>query len=264
MLWEVDLFSWTTNDFHLKGKLDKGFVSTHSAWIVKMDRNSTSFLPPPPPPGMNYIAAIQPSIVFLMIGTIWTGILLPLMVALFFFSSKDTRRKPIFIMNALSLSLGFFLGIFVVCTQVSYLMCHSFCEPLADNEMDQIHSMLTPLHPWSSVNTLVFTILTSGIPWLVEMILVVRLLAVYPYSTTPKRLWFFIFIPLLLLKIARVVNLAIYTVEYNTLMRSPSSRDPLSVPQIALNSHPGPKIEWIIQVLDNSYVRCRLHFWTGT
>ena len=92
-----------------------------------MDGNSTSFLPPPPPPGMNYIAAIQPSIVFLMIGTIWTGVLLPLMVALFFFSSKDTRRKPIFILNVLSLSLGFLLGIFNAYAQVSHLMCHSFC-----------------------------------------------------------------------------------------------------------------------------------------
>jgi hypothetical protein len=229
-----------------------------------MDRNSTSFLPPPPPPGMNYIAAIQPSIVFLMIGTIWTGILLPLMVALFFFSSKDTRRQPIFILNVLSLSLGFLLGIFNACTEVSHLICHLFCEPLADKDMDQIHGMLSPLQPWSSANSLVFTILTGYIPWLVEMILVVRLLAVYPYSTTPKRLWFFIFIPLLLLKIARFVNMTIFTVESGVLLRSPSSGDPLFMPQIAWNSHPGPKIEWIIQVLDNSYVRCHLHFWTGS
>ena len=229
-----------------------------------MGGNSTSFLPSPPPPGMNYIAAIQPSIVFLMIGTIWTGILLPLMVALFFFSSKDTRRKPIFILNVFSLSLGFLLSIFNAYAQVSHLMCHSFCEPLANKDMDQIHSMLTPLHAWSSANLLGLGILTGYIPWLVEMILVVRLLAVYPYSTTPKRLWFFIFIPLLLLRIARFVNTTIYMVEYDALLRSPSSGDPLSMPKLALNSHPGPKIAWIMQVLDNSYVRCRLHFWTGS
>jgi hypothetical protein len=230
-----------------------------------MDRNSTSFLPPPLPPGMNfYIAAIQPSIVFLMIGTIWTGILLPLMVALFFFSSKDTRRKPIFILNVLSLSLGFLLGIFNAYIQVSHLKRHSFCEHLADKDMDQIHTMLFPLQPWSSANNLVFTILTGYTPLLVETILVVRLLAVYPYSTTPKRLWFFIFIPLLLLKIARFVNFTIFTVECDALLRSPSSGDLLSVAQIALNSHPGPKIEWVIQFLDNSYVRCHLHFWTGS
>jgi hypothetical protein len=229
-----------------------------------MDRNSTSFLPPPLPPGMNYIATIQPCIVSLMIATIWTGILLPLMVALFFFSSKDTRRKPIFILNVLSLSLGFFLGIFDACTQVSHLMRHSFCETLADKDMNQIHTMLSPLQPWSSANNVVFTILTGYTPLLVETILVVRLLAVYPYSSTPKRLWFFIFIPLLLLKIARIVNTTIYTVECGVLMRSLPSGDPLSVPQITLNSHPGAKIEWIIQVLDNSYVRCHLHFWTGS
>jgi hypothetical protein len=228
-----------------------------------MDGNLTFSLPPLPPPGMNYIAAIQPSIVFLMIGTIWTGILLPLMVALFFFSSKDTRRKPTFILNVLSLFLGFFLGIFNACTEVSHLVRQSFCE-LADKDMDQIHSMLTPLHPWSSANSLVFCILTSYTPWLVEMILVIRLLAVYPYSTTPKRLWFFIFIPLLLLKIARFVNMTIFTVEYVALLRSSSSVNPLPISQIAWSSHPGPKMEWIIQVVDNSYVRSHLHFWTGS
>jgi len=73
--------------------------------------------------------------------------------------------------------------------------------------MDQIHLMLSP---WSSAYSLVFSILIGHIPWLVEMILVVRLLAVYPYLTTPKLLWFFIFIPLLLLKISRFVNMVLY------------------------------------------------------
>ena len=224
--------------------------------------NSISFLPPPPPPGMNYIAAIQPSIVFLMIGTIWTGILLPLIVALFFFSSKDTRRRPIFILNVLSLLLGFVLGIFNACSEVSHLMRHSFCE-LADKDMDQIHRILSPLQPWSSAHSLVFSILTGYIPWLVETILVVRLLAVYPYSRTPKRLWFFIFIPLLLLKIARFVNMTIFAVKYFALLQSPTSGDPLATGQSSWGSYPGAKIEWFIQVVDNSYVRCHLHFWTG-
>ena len=135
---------------------------------------------------------------------------------------------------------------------------------LLPKDMDQIHLMLSPLQPWSSANSLVFSILTGYIPWLVEMILVVRLLAVYPYSTTPKRLWFFIFIPLLLLKISRFVNMTIFTVEYGALLRSPSSGDLLSMPRIAWNSYPGAKIEWIIQVLDNSYVLRHLHFWTGS
>ena len=229
-----------------------------------MAENSISFLPPPPPPGLNYIAAIQPSIVFLMIGTIWTGILLPLMVALFFFSSKDTRRKPIFILNVLSLLLGLIVGILNACTEVSYLMRHLFCE-LADIDIDQIHLMLSPLQPWSSGISLAFSILTSYTPWLVEMILVVRLLAVYPYSATPRHLWFSIFIPLLLFKFARFVNMTIFQ-QYVALLQSPSSGDPLAtgIGQYSWNFQPGPEIEWVIQVLDNAYVRCHLHFWTGS
>ena len=229
-----------------------------------MAENSTFFLPPPPPPGLNYIAAIQPSIIFLMIGTIWTGILLPLMIALFFFSSKDTRRKPIFILNVLSMSLGFIVGIVNACSMVSHLMRHLFCElQVADIDINQIHLMLSPLQPWSSDISLIFTVLTGYTPWLVEMILVVRLIAVYPYSATPKHLWFSIFIPLLLFKIARFVNLTIFTVQYVALMQSPSSGDPLAIAQNSWNSQPGPKIEWVLQVLDNTYVRCHLNFWTG-
>ncbi|KAJ7368515.1 hypothetical protein DFH08DRAFT_796431 [Mycena albidolilacea] len=38
---------------------------------------SSSFVPSPPPPGLNYLAAIQPSMSLLMIGTIWSSMLIP-------------------------------------------------------------------------------------------------------------------------------------------------------------------------------------------
>ena len=76
---------------------------------------------PPPPPGLNYIAAIQPSITFLMIGTVFSGILLPLLVALFHFSTKHTRRQPIFILNVISITLGLTLGIYNAYIEVKNL-----------------------------------------------------------------------------------------------------------------------------------------------
>lgn len=80
---------------------------------------SNANLFPPPPPGLNYIAALQPSITFLMIGTTFSGILLPLLVALFQFSTKSTRRKPIFILNVISITLGLILGIYNAYIEVS-------------------------------------------------------------------------------------------------------------------------------------------------
>ena len=80
---------------------------------------SNANLFPPPPPGLNYIAALQPSITFLMIGTTFAGILLPLLVALFHFSTKNTRRKPIFILNVISITLGLVLGIYNAYIEVS-------------------------------------------------------------------------------------------------------------------------------------------------
>ncbi|KAH9478635.1 hypothetical protein JR316_0009092 [Psilocybe cubensis] len=198
-----------------------------------MDANSTvDSAPnvfPPPPVGLNYIAAIQPSLTFLMIGTVWGGILLPLLVALFFFSSKTTRRRPIFILNVFSITLGLFMSIF-----------------------NAIHAILTPLRPLNPDTALVFTVVITFTPWLVELILVVRLLAVYPYARTPKRTWFAIFIPLILLKIARFVNNTVYAVEYVQLVRNPGSADPISVAQRSWDSHPGTKIEWVLQVVDNT------------
>lgn len=93
-----------------------------------MDANSTaSSTPnvfPPPPLGLNYIAAIQPSLIFLMIGTAWGGILLPLLVALFFFSTKDSRRRPIFILNVLSIALGLFMTFFNAALEVRFRIIH--------------------------------------------------------------------------------------------------------------------------------------------
>ena len=64
-----------------------------------------------PPPGLNYVAAIGPSLTFLLISTICTSMLVPITVVLFLFSTPALRRRPIFIFNVLSLAGGFGMGI---------------------------------------------------------------------------------------------------------------------------------------------------------
>ena len=63
-----------------------------------------------PPPGTNYIAAIEPSLNLLMIGTVWSSFLIPIAVSLFFFSTSSLRRRPVFILNVLSVGLGLVQG----------------------------------------------------------------------------------------------------------------------------------------------------------
>lgn len=65
---------------------------------------------PPPPPGLNYIAALGPLINLLMIGTVWSAMLVPLLVTLFVFSTRELRRRPVFAMSVIAILLGLFEG----------------------------------------------------------------------------------------------------------------------------------------------------------
>jgi hypothetical protein len=99
--------------------------------------------------------------------------------------------------------------------------------------------------------------MTVGLPICVESILLFRLLAVYPPSRTPRLVLYSIFGPLLLLKLGRIINAIIFFTEITSLAHQfPSS---IAAAQVAWD-RPGDKIEWILQVLDNSWVVARLSF----
>ena len=68
----------------------------------------TSF--PPPPPGLNYVAAIEPSLIILLIDVTFSSFLVPTLIVMFYFSTRTTRRKPVFIMNVISIVLALALA----------------------------------------------------------------------------------------------------------------------------------------------------------
>lgn len=70
-----------------------------------------TFVIPPPPPGFNYLAAIEPSLNLITVGTIPAAMLIPCLFALFLFSTKRLRQSSIFILNVVSVCLGIALGI---------------------------------------------------------------------------------------------------------------------------------------------------------
>lgn len=45
-----------------------------------------------------------------VIGTVWASFLVPIAVALFFFSTPSMRRRPVFIMNVLAILFGLIEG----------------------------------------------------------------------------------------------------------------------------------------------------------
>ena len=74
---------------------------------------------PPPPPGLNYVAAIEPSLSMLLLDTVLSSILIPILIILFYFSTPTTRWKPIFVMNIMAIALALALAAINMRIQVS-------------------------------------------------------------------------------------------------------------------------------------------------
>ena len=53
---------------------------------------------------------IEAAVNLMLIGTVWSSFLVPIAIALFFFSNSRMRRQPIFILNTLAIALGLALG----------------------------------------------------------------------------------------------------------------------------------------------------------
>lgn len=85
------------------------------------------------PPGVAaYVKTITSSLTLLVIGAVWAAVLVPLLILLLFFSTPSLRRRPIFLMNLVSVSLGITLGIIntklfvrtaALCVLCSVCMC---------------------------------------------------------------------------------------------------------------------------------------------
>lgn len=107
--------------------------------------------------------------------------------------------------------------------------------------------MLHPLQPIGRGVYLGYTGITIFIPCCVEYILLLRILAVYPYNQTPKRQFFMIIAFPVTMKIARIINASIYLAKFNALIRD----SPIGVGAVALEAVPNAEIEWFLSVFDN-------------
>ncbi|KAF7328830.1 hypothetical protein MVEN_02512100 [Mycena venus] len=191
--------------------------------------SSQPLLPPPPPPGLNYIAAIKPSLSLLMIGTVWSTMLIPLLAVLLFFSTRDLRRQPMFIMNVVSILAGLAIGMINV-----YLEVTAILYPLTQAKK----SVFIP-----------FVALIMYLPVFVDTILLIRLYVVYPPRTISWTRCLIVFGPPLTFKIVRVANLIVFLVQWNSFLQERES--PLVAGQTLWGSQPWVKIEWFFQVFEN-------------
>ena len=210
------------------------------------------------------VRSLKPVYITLIVTCIWSAMLVPLFVVLLFLSDKEMRRKPIFFGNLFAIALGVaYAGVVLELMVSKYL--HPWIASLHSRGMTDIYCQMSvlvdPLAPPSIPLTLTFATIMACGPLLVESVLVLRLWAVYPFRSTPRAVFFAIFIPITLLKIGRVVNTIIYLVSLSRQIDK--GENALVLLQNTWASFPNYKIDWFIQVVDNTFTSllflCKLH-----
>jgi hypothetical protein len=77
---------------------------------------------PPPPPGLNYLGIIRHSLPFILINAVFAAILIPIFIALLFFSTPRSRRTLIFHFNVVAVILGIGEGILSLTFEVMHTL----------------------------------------------------------------------------------------------------------------------------------------------
>ncbi|GJE97668.1 hypothetical protein PsYK624_138890 [Phanerochaete sordida] len=116
-----------------------------------------------------YAEAIRSPIELAVIMTTFASILIPILVALLWFSTSSLRRQPVFSLNVISIVLGISVAVLGL--------------------YDGLYPILHPTKPADYTASSVFVIIFLLAPWVTEMVLVFRLTAVFPpHRTSPQKL----------------------------------------------------------------------------
>lgn len=202
--------------------------SANSTLLVMSD--PVALFPPPPPEGLNYIAAIRPSLNFILVLTPLGAVLVPLILTLFFFSTPRSRRHPVFILNILA-------------------CCSGICEA-AINAALETKQILYPLEPVSKgllTAVIAFAIVS---PVFIDSILLFRILAFYPLGSTPTSQLLAIFALPALVKSGRFIAVVLYLHQFtHTSGRLPNV---LLAAQSTWPKNPYILAEWSLQMVDNT------------
>lgn len=186
---------------------------------------------PPPPPGTNYIAVIRPALTPLITATLFDGMFIPMLATLFLLSTRELRRQPIFVLNVLVLLLGLAMCTLSIAVDISTII------PTFNN----------------TTLIIVVSVLTVFAPILVESVLFVRILAVYPWSRISTRAKLAIYGFPVAMRIARTVNAAVNTGIIYRHINPADSADVLIASARSWRRY-STKLECFLQLFDNTYV----------
>ncbi|KAI6031176.1 hypothetical protein PISMIDRAFT_444960 [Pisolithus microcarpus 441] len=178
-----------------------------------------------------YISSIQPSFDFILAGTALSACLFTLLVTLFVFSTRETRRHVVFRLNVFAICLAMTLGVFIG------LACGKLI-------LDPFNSMWKGFY----ATGVAFALYP---PILYDSILLTRLFALYPLGATPSVTLVKIFAFPFCIKCARVIVLTLFFSDY---IEYGFTAQALAQQQNDI-WYRNPKItaEWVMQMADNLY-----------
>ncbi|KAH8825001.1 hypothetical protein DL96DRAFT_1682192 [Flagelloscypha sp. PMI_526] len=180
-----------------------------------------------PPQGTNYISVIHSTLTGVFIAHSFLILLLPLVGALFYFSSRKSRTRPIFFLNLVAIALAFIAGVLL--------------------DYRGLRTILSPENPPPVSINLAVGVLGAVQSILVDVILLLRLITVYPRAYIGgERFLALIALPVTL-KVGRVINLLIFIVKL-----AENAHDPVAISRFWIQA-PYLKIEWFMQLFDNAY-----------
>jgi hypothetical protein len=198
------------------------------------------------------IFQITPPLVYLVFVTILSSMLVPLLVALFHYSSSKTRRQPVFIANVLALIGAISLGIFNIYIEVRST------PPRYRNPRHLISFNLqggvffSPLSGTRPTVYIAWAGLFALTPWMTEAILFIRLIAVYPLSTLGIARFSMVLGPPVVFSIIRIIALVSYIKKWAQIALSVPSSDVQAAVGHMWTLSPWLRAALFLQIIDNA------------
>jgi hypothetical protein len=199
-----------------------------------------------------YAESMRPIIVLLVIHSILGAICVPLLLALLHFSTARIRRTPLFLFVVFDILLGIAIAIWVhtvtVCTHV-YHVAGSHSSPFG--YPSQLGVLLDPLKQVPVSTFIAFPVLLTVSTWIVDLVLLLRLYAVFPYRSTSTPKFIAIFAFPLLIKISRIVVIATSVSIWAKSILSVANPEALATTNLGLTRSPLLKAEYLCEIGDH-------------
>ncbi|KAI6154174.1 hypothetical protein BKA82DRAFT_4098375 [Pisolithus tinctorius] len=179
----------------------------------------------------DFIAAIHPNFDYVLTDTAFSACLFTLLIVLFAFSTKESRRRLVFRLNVLAICVALALGIFS-----SLVSGRAIIDPF-----NQVSKGVY-------IASIVFAVFP---PVLYDSILLTRLFALYPISNTPRTTLIKIFAFPFCVKCARVIVLSFGVNDYVSSALNTTGLEQEEA--AAWFRNPFMVSEWTMQIADNLY-----------